>query len=186
MAINSAFNDFPDEAALIGRILADYATLELDLMYCAKAVNDDLDTVLKSMFKIRGETRRINVANRLGRTNYNNLGIGPQFRMAVNALKYCLKIRNQYAHWIWWDDRSGQLAFANLENVANQNELIPDLNNLIPHHINVTLLNRQITYYEYTDSMLFWVIHERNRIMERPHIPNLQFPEPIERPPLFI
>jgi hypothetical protein len=38
MTILSAFLAFPDEAALIGRMLAGYSDLEIDLMNCAKSV----------------------------------------------------------------------------------------------------------------------------------------------------
>jgi hypothetical protein len=38
MTVLRAFADYPAEAALIGRMLAGYADLEIDLMNCAKAV----------------------------------------------------------------------------------------------------------------------------------------------------
>ena len=186
MAIGSAFNKFPAEAALIGRILADYAILELDLMNCVKAVNDDLDTVLRAMYRFRGETRRIDNAVELGRQPYDDLGFVTQFDMAIEAIRYCLDIRNQYAHWIWWRYTDEQLVFANLEDVAKQDELITDLNDLEPHHMDVSLLERQINYYEYTDSLIFSVIHEGNRKAGRPNIPSIRFPAPLERPPLFL
>src|SRR6266700_7980111 len=111
MAILRAFLMFPNEAALIGRMLAGYADLEIDLMHCAKAVRADLDTTLKAMFRTRGNAQRIDVADALARQPYHGLGIGAQFEMAIGAVRYCLRIRNLYAHCTWWDDNSRQLAF---------------------------------------------------------------------------
>lgn len=115
MPILSAFLKFTSEATLIGGMLAGYADLEIDLTHCVQVVRSDLDTVLKAMFRSRGETQRIDVADAFGRQHYRSLGISTHFEMAIGAVRYCLKIRNQYAHCTWWDDYSGQLAFANLE-----------------------------------------------------------------------
>jgi len=62
MPILNAFLNFPNEAAIIGRLLAGYSDLEVGMMHCAQVVRDDLDTVLKTMFRTRGETQRIDVA----------------------------------------------------------------------------------------------------------------------------
>src|SRR5262249_34360443 len=73
---------------------------------------EDFDATLKAMFRIRGETARINIGDALGHQFYDKLGLGADFEMAVRAMRYCLKIRNQYAHCNWDDDRlSGRLAF---------------------------------------------------------------------------
>ena len=100
MTVRQAFAKFHDEAAIIGRLLAGYADLEIDLMHCAQVVRDDLDTVLKSMFRARGETVRIDIADAFGRQHYGALGLASEFAMAIGAVRHCLKIRNQYAHCI--------------------------------------------------------------------------------------
>ena len=103
-----AFHRFPNEAAIIGRLLAGYAELEIGLLHCVTVAReeDDFDATLKAMFRIRGETARINVGDALGRQVYDKLGLGADFEMAVSAMRYCLKIRNQYAHCNWYDDRT--------------------------------------------------------------------------------
>ena len=70
------------------------------------------------MFRVRGETARINVGDALGRQAYDKLGLRTDFELAVSAMRYCLKIRNQYAHCNWYDDRTGRLAFVNVEDIA--------------------------------------------------------------------
>jgi hypothetical protein len=109
------FLKFPEEAAIIGRLSAGHTMLELDLMNCVQVVRDDLDAILKAMFRVRGETARIDIADALGRHFYDDRGLGTEFAMAIGAVRHCLKIRNQYAHCIWYDDYSGKLAFSNIE-----------------------------------------------------------------------
>lgn len=186
MTILRAFQDFPNEAALIGRMLAGYADLEIDLMHCAKAVRADLDMALKAMFRSRGNTQRIDVADALARQPYHALGIGTQFEMAIGAVRYCLRIRNLYAHCTWWNDNSGQLAFANLEELAKENVAVTDLHGLAVHHVTVPHLERQFAYFEYADNQLIWVIQEGNVLAGRPAFPNRVLPASVAQPPLFI
>ena len=44
-----AFHRFPDEAAIVGRLLAAYAELEIGLLHCVSAARDDFDAVLKAL-----------------------------------------------------------------------------------------------------------------------------------------
>src|SRR5215468_6824220 len=98
-----AFHRFQSEAAIIGRLLAGYAELEIDLLNCVSQARADFDGTLKAMFRVRGETARINVGDALGRQAYLKLGLGPDFELAVSVIRHCLKIRNQYAHRNWYD-----------------------------------------------------------------------------------
>jgi hypothetical protein len=186
MAVLRAFLDFPAEAALIGRMLAGYADLEIDLMNCAKAVRVDLDLALKTMFRGRGNAQRIDVADALGRQHYHALGIGAEFESAIAAVRYCLKIRNLYAHCTWWNDNSGELAFANLEELARESIAVVDLHGLTVHHVTVPHLQRQFAYFEYADDSLIGVIQEGNRRAGRAAIPGLMVPAPIAQPPMHL
>ena len=58
---------FPKEMAVIGRLLVDYGDLELDLMNAVQVMRKyDLNSTLKTMFRVRGETNRIDIADGLG------------------------------------------------------------------------------------------------------------------------
>lgn len=161
MSIFGAFNRFPQEAARVGRMLASYSVLELDLLHCVHMGTGDFDAALKAMFGRRGETRRINEAETLGQPIYDGLSLGSEFRDGIQALRACLKIRNQYAHCTWWDDYSGTLAFANLENLADDPALqVSDLGNLPPLHVDMALLDEQEGFFGYTDALLAWVNFE--------------------------
>ncbi len=186
MTILRPFLTFTDEAALIGRMLAGFADLEIDLLHCAQVVRDDLDTVLKAMFRTRGESQRIDVADAFGRQHYHDLDLGTQFEMAVGAVRYCLRIRNQYAHCHWWDDNSGRLAFANLEEVAKKNALLTDLAGLTTYHVDVPHLQAQLAYFDYADSLLLWANFEGRARAGKPTIPDRVFPAQLARPPLCI
>src|SRR5262249_7168200 len=50
-----AFQKFRGEAAIIGRLLAGYAELEIDLLNCVSEVTQDFDATLKAMFRVRAE-----------------------------------------------------------------------------------------------------------------------------------
>jgi hypothetical protein len=159
-SIMPAFADFPNEAEIIGRLLAGYTNLEIGLMNCVQMVRLDFDTVLKAMFPARGETARIDIADAFGRHYYDGLKLGTEFSMAISATRYCLRIRNQYAHCAWWDDRSGKLAFANLEDIAKGNTLLTDLATLPTHHIDVPILADQENFFVYVDRLLSAVNYE--------------------------
>jgi hypothetical protein len=180
------FDTFTTEAAIIGKLSAGYTTLEVGLMHCVQVVRDDFDAVLKSMFRTRGETQRIDVADALGRHFYGKRGIGTEFEMAIGAVRYCLKIRNQYAHCVWYDDKSGKLAFVNLEEIAKSNKRLADLSSLTTLHVDETLLKSQEAYFVYADSLLSWLNLE-GRVRHRKIKINLQEkPTPMKQPDLHI
>jgi hypothetical protein len=186
METKKAFTKFSDEGIFIGRLLAAYADLELSLFHCVNVTRDDFDTVYKAMFKERGESRRINMADIFGKQNYHNLGLGTQFEMAISSVRYCLKIRNQYAHCIWYDDYSGSLAFANLEEGTESNKIVQDFKELTIRHIDVATLVLQEQYFEYTDTLLAWVNFEGRRAAGKPSMPSQLAPKQLKQPPLYL
>jgi hypothetical protein len=155
-----AFLTFHNEAAIIGRLLAGYAELEIGLMNCVSQIHDDLDMVLKTMFRTRGESQRVAVADALGRHYYAQHGLDTEFSMAIGAIGHCLKIRNQYAHCNWYDDHSGRLAFVNLEEGAKPNGYVKDLLDLTISHVDVPFLQEQEDYFAFADELTAWVNYE--------------------------
>ncbi len=138
------------------------------------------------MFRGRGNSQRIDIADALAMQPYLALGIGDEFNNAIRAVRYCLKIRNLYAHCSWWNDNSGQLAFANLEELAKESIAVPDLHGLTVHHVTTAHLEQQFAYFEYADNQLIAVIQEGNRRAGRPAYPDITFPYPITQPPLYL
>jgi len=167
-------------------MLAGYADLEIDLMHCAKVVRGDLDLALKAMFRGRGNAQRIDIADALARQPYHALGIGQDFERAIGAVRYCLRIRNLYAHCTWWNDNSGQLAFANLENLAKLHVPVQDLHGLDVHHVTVPHLQSQFAYFEHADGLLIGVIQEGNRRAGRTAYPGISIPAAVAPPAILL
>ena len=159
-AIQPAFVKFSKEAAIIGRLLGGYTSLELDLLLCVAMGTKDFDGTLKEMFGVRGETRRIDNAARLGRPPYAVHGLEADFDAAIDAMRHCLAMRNQYAHYHFYDDYSGTLALVNLEEHAKSPHHVPDLTSLTTFHVDVATLQAQEEYWHGADRLLFWLNYE--------------------------
>jgi hypothetical protein len=97
-----------------------------------------------------------------------------------------MKIRNQYAHCIWWNDNTDHLAFANLEEIAKLNDVVLDLRGMNVRHVSVPHLQTQFEYFEYTSDLLIWVLHEANKTTGRPALPSLVQPTARVQPPLHL
>lgn len=182
MYLAKDLDNFPDEASMVGRILVSYANLEIDLMHCVKVVNDNLDVALKAMFRSRGETQRIQVADALGRQQYKNIGLGTEFEMAIGSMTICKNIRNQYAHCNWWDDRTGKLAFANLEEISKSNDSITNLSGLTAKYVDVALLTEQFEFFEYTSDLFYWLLNHYNELEGRSFHPDVKKPKHLKNP----
>jgi len=181
-----AFHRFQSEAAIIGRLLAGYAELEIDLLNCVSQARADFDGTLKAMFRVRGETARINVGDALGRQAYLKLGLGPDFELAVSVIRHCLKIRNQYAHCNWYDDRSGRLAFVNVEEIAKEKQLISGFDGLTLRYVDVPILDQQEQYFGYADALMTYANYEGRLRMGKLETRLFEKPAQVDRPPLYL
>ncbi len=179
-----AFRRFPDEAAIIGRLLAGYAELEIDLLHCVSVIREDFDATLKAMFRARNVTQRINVADALGRQLYHAIELGTEFEMAVGAVRFCLKIRNQYAHCNWYDDQSGRLAFVNVEEIAEENRLISGFDGLTRYYVDVSTLDAQEAYFGYADAWLTYSNYEGRARKGKLKTNPLEKPKQLRQPAL--
>ncbi len=174
--IMPAFQKFEKEASIIGRLLVGYADLEIDLLNCVSMARNDFDGALKAMFRVRSSSQRIDIADALARQLYRKCELVSDFECAIGDMRYCLKIRNQYAHCNWYDDGSGQLAFINVEDLAKKNQYVSGFDNLRRHYVDVATLASQEQFFGYTIAQLIYVnfegCHRRgelpNRIYEKP------------------
>jgi hypothetical protein len=142
-------NTFPREMLVIGRLLVDYGELELDLMNCVQAARSfDLNATLKVMFRVRGESNRIDIADGLGRTAYVAVNLETEFDSMIAAMKHCLRIRNKYAHAYWHDPDMGKmLCYVSVEELAKKPAEVRDLTNLKFFFIDEDLLLRQEAFF---------------------------------------
>ena len=159
-SIMAPFSKFSTEGDTIGRLLAGYSNIEMSLFHAVHMATGDFNTALKKMFGIRSESGRIRAAEKLALLEYQRLKLAADFEKALRVMRYCLKIRNQYAHWVWWDDNSGKLAFANVEDLTKYKSKVTNLEKLKAHHVDADLLKAQEAYFVYADDLLLWVNYE--------------------------
>jgi hypothetical protein len=179
-----AFDVFPDEALLIGRILAGYGTLELDLMNCVAASCQQFDRAFKEMYRQRGETNRIRKAERIGNFHYNRLGLLSDFALAIGAMEHCLIIRNEYSHCQWHHDRTSELCFVDLEELARRKAPVNSLRDAPIRYVDIGFLKNQLDYFSFTSQMFVWLNWEGSFRDNRRTIQNLPKPAVMQQPPL--
>ena len=174
--------------AIIGRLLVEYGELEIGLMNCIQvARNYDLNTTLKTMFRVRGETNRLDIADALGRSSYDESGLSNEFKQMMDAIRYCLRIRNKYAHAYWHDpDQGTELCYLSLEELAKEDFFVRDLTKLTFYYIDEPLLQQQETYFEYASAITRYVNFEgrfrAKKLLSQP----FSLPTAPTRPAFFI
>ena len=138
--IMPAFDRYPKEAVIIGKLLAGYGEIEYDLCLCVAMACNDFNRVLKAMFTARGEKQRITEASKTGLPLYKAQKLGRAFSATLNDMHHCREIRNQFAHCHWLDDYSGRLGFVVFEEIAKETKPA-DTSNLTTHYINMGLIS---------------------------------------------
>jgi hypothetical protein len=155
-----ASQKFQQEREIIGRLLIGSGEMELDLCNCVSMGINDLDMTLKAMFRARGETLRIDIAEAMGQKVYVSLGLGAPFHDAIEATRFCVKLRNRYAHSYFYDDNSDKLAMVSLEEIAKKRTVIKDLLGLTTKYLTTAILQSQEAYFAYTRACIAFVNYE--------------------------
>lgn len=171
--------------AVIGRLLVDYGELELDLMNCVQVLrNYDLNSTLKSMFRLRGETNRIDIADALGRAPYTAVKMTAEFDAVIAAVRQCLRIRNRYAHALWHNPDQ-VLCYVSLEELAKGDDEVRDLAALTFFYIDEPLLLKQEAFFEYTRALINYVNHEGQFQTGKHKQRIFPLPTPVQPPPAY-
>ena len=177
------FRKFHVEAAIIGQLVIGYGELELDLCNCVAMGISNVNKTVKAMFGTRSETKRINIAETLARQPYKDLALGDWFDEAIIGMRYCVQIRNQYAHRNFYENSLGKLAFVNLEELAKRNEIVNDYLSLAIRYVTPTLLEEQEQYFVYVRGTIGFLNYEgrfrSGKIKANPLSP----PEKLIQPP---
>jgi hypothetical protein len=179
------FVPFAAEGALVGKLLLAYGELENALCSCVAMARDDMDMVIKAMFRPRGETQRVEIADAIGRAPYRLLRFETQFSEAIAGMKHCLKIRNQFAHCNW-HVAANRLCFIDMQEIAEKNALITNLGGLTFHYMDAVLLKRQETFFQYVADCLIYLNFEGR--VRAGKLPSHGFvaPKKVQPPPLYI
>jgi hypothetical protein len=181
--IMPAFDRFVEEGNIIGRSLAGYGELELEMCACVAAVTNDLDAAIRKLFGTRGEQRRIETAGSIMTPGYISAGLGTEYRDTIANMGWCKTVRNQYAHCNWYDTSEEGLCFVNLERLA---QLKTKIVSVTAHRfpIDTALLRQQEAYFKYVQKC-FWYLAESYSMFKGEHRhgrPLFIWPARIERP----
>lgn len=159
-----------------------YGELEINLIHLAGIAIKQKWPVLEACHSVRTETGKIDIAVALSCDVMVEQGLSSEFETAVRYLRYCLKIRNNYAH-AHWGEIDGILQFTNTDGIFDR-----PLKSLAWKKLSLDLLKQQEAFFENTRMWLLYLVmtiearHE-NRIpyLNKPkemQLPNLHMPLP--------
>jgi hypothetical protein len=178
------FDEFPAERDAIGRMLIAYGDIEFGLlMLVSAALSNDTDTAMRILFRARGESARIEIADALIRPGFKKVDLDGKWSNAYGAAKICKNIRNQYAHCHWLPVGS-IMTFLDFDSDARQPE---GEIKLTQKTFNLVLLSSQQQYFEYCLEMIWFLEQEYKKRAGLP-VSDLLEPEPKSRaaPLLYI
>lgn len=154
-----AFKYAQAEAEIVGRLLAGYSELELEMMQCVHLVSGDLDRAVRALYGERGEKKRIIQARQYSEAAFSSIGLAAQYAATFDDIDWCRAIRNQYAHCAWYYTSQEGLCFTDLEQLANGATLIAALTN-VKHPVHQALLSEQEAFFKYVQKRLWWLHQE--------------------------
>jgi hypothetical protein len=177
--INPAFYRFPEEAKFVGLILSSFGELELTMCQAAEAAAQTIGhSILKALYRLRSTSSRFDVAEAIMEPVYKTHELDEAYKTAIGNLRYCLSIRNQYAHCNWADHHQGGLFFADLQTSANNENFDHSYK-----HVDQSLLRQQYEYFGFTLECLRFA--DNQLALKQGKLVIVVWPEPVEysRPP---
>jgi hypothetical protein len=182
MGLLPAFDRYPEEGRLIGLMVTGWGELEFLLAHCVSQITNDADTTFKVMYRARGESNRVALADSLARSTLTSGKYLDFYDRTIVGLKLCLRIRNNYAHSNWLHDRSRGLLFVALEEIAKSNAII-DLTSLLQHPAPLAHLQRQERYFQFIKDCLGWLNFEAQFVAGRIRQNHFPMPSSMRQPP---
>jgi hypothetical protein len=184
--INPAFDRHPDEARLVGRILASFGEIEFSVCRNAGNATNMGEQIRKAFYRLRMTSGRFAMANALAKPIFVSAGLSEEYSETGAMVERCLQIRNQYAHCNWADHapapESG-LFFADLQKAAESDDAI--FESLVYRHVDVTLLDAQVRHFQLTMDWLTYLDIKLAVQMGKLSIPALPKPPKSDAPPLY-
>jgi hypothetical protein len=178
--IMPAFHKYPQEALMIGRLLAGYGELEFLLCLALAEAVDDLSTASRILFRSRSEEHRLSSADALLRPILNRYQLTDHWDRVRRAVYWCKTTRNQFAHCHWLDDGGHGLFFTHIEKAAKR---LDGPVKLEFFHVDVPLLEQIETHFAYAGLGLCYLRAEvelrRGKLQSHP----FPVPEEKEAPP---
>jgi hypothetical protein len=177
-----AFDHFPEEGRLIGRMLVGYGEIEYALTMCATAILSDFNVVVKVLFRARGEESRIEIADALMRHQFEAAGLFHPYAEAIADAHHCRKIRNQFAHTYFDGLDPNCLHFVSFEETGKQKTTDTTVHR---KPVQLNLLIKQEAYFGYVQWCLFFLEKEYRKQVGQIANHDLSLPKKLPRPPLY-
>ena len=121
--LNPALQRHLLEARLIGQLVLAYGELEMMVAVLLGNTMGNRSPAFKMMFRIVGELARIGAADAMMRDKYSEVGLETEYAEAIAAVRFCVGVRNQFAHCHWGDDIHAGLFFTNLQEPAKASQI---------------------------------------------------------------
>lgn len=141
----SAFDHFKREGDIIGRLVVEYGELEWTLCVLASHVVEDFDLAVKTLYRSRGESQRINLADAMIRSRIP-VKVKQTYEETLARLRTCLKIRNQYAHSNWSITASNELCYVDIEGLAERNDRVTS-QQMDLYQLNLEIIEDQARFF---------------------------------------
>jgi hypothetical protein len=177
-------SEYPEEAAIVGRMLLGYGEIEYVVSLCLENAFADPQTAFRLMFRSRGESQRISIAETILQPLFIAQGLGKHFSETFRAISHCRTIRNQYAHCHLISKllhTTDDFAFTSFEDAANAN------GGEIQFRLRLAskdLLGQQEQYFSLTMDALAYLNDQYQARAKKLPSRNLVMPALPERPPL--
>jgi hypothetical protein len=139
------FDTFRAEGDIIGRMVIEYGDLEWDLCLLVSHVIEDLDIAVKTLYRSRGETQRIDIADALIRNRIDQK-VRQIYETTLAHIRVCLTIRNRYAHANWLHAGSDKLCYIDIEELAKSNAPV-DMQNMQLYHLDMDTVKDQARFF---------------------------------------
>lgn len=178
--INPAFIKYPEEAKLLGEIVLGYGEIDLSFAMMAGAATGQKFALLHAVNQVRSETARIDIANALASEFFTALGLREYYDYALAAVRYCLKIRNQWAHSQWGDMDPYGLAFTKTDG----NVFAPPIKPTEWRSVTIEVLRKQEEYFEHTRHWIL-VLDTIVQARQSGHDRHLGFPAKMQAPKTY-
>lgn len=179
-----AFDRHGKVGELVGRMVVGYGEIEFGLLALVADVIGDWDTAVKALFRMRGESQRLQIADALARQKIKDGELRARFENVIADAQYCLKIRNQYAHCNWIDRPGEDLRFVDLEEIATKNAHV-DQSTLTERPIDEDVTSTQMAYFVYVDGCLTHLRAEWLKRAGKAQYCPFSLPPKASRPPLY-
>ena len=117
----AAFARHPTAATYVASMLAGYGELEYFWSQCLGAVLRDDNAALHMLFRVRSEAARLDIADAVLAPRFAAVDLADEYANAIAAMRWCRRVRNQYAHSHWTQER-GNLCIFSMEDAAKKGD----------------------------------------------------------------